>query len=382
MRRRPRRRRSAGRARPTAPRRSAPPLSPDQRAWARFKRNRLGYVSLLDLRACCWSLTTCAEVISNDRPLVARYDGQLVLPARSTTRRRRASAATSPRRPTGTIRSSRERFAKPGNLRRLHAQPALGRLAQLLQPRRRTRRRRAADNWLGTDDAGRDMLARLLYGFRISVWFALALTADRRRDRHPRRRACRATSAAASTSSLQRFIEIWGAVPELYLLIIFASIFEPSILLLLVLLALFGWIGLSDYVRAEFLRNRSARVRQGGARAGPVERADHLAPRAAELDDAGDHLPAVSHERGDPRADLARLPRPGRAAAVPSLGELLRQGKDNLDAWWIIVPTFARAGADAAAADLHRRRAARRLRHAQVMSDAPTLRRPARRSST
>ena len=98
-------------------------------------------------------------------------------------------------------------------------------------------------------------MARLLYGFRVSIWFALALTFV-------------GTVLGVAAGALQgyfggrvdlfsqRLMEIWGAIPELYLLIIFASIFEPSLLLLLVLLSLWGWMGLSDYVRAEFLRNR------------------------------------------------------------------------------------------------------------------------------
>jgi microcin C transport system permease protein len=112
-----------------------------------------------------------------------------------------------------------------------------------------------ATGWAPTAK-GRDVLARLVYGFRVSVWFALALTV-----------VGMAIGVAAGALQgyfggkvdlfVQRLIEIWGALPELYLLIIFASIFEPSLLLLLILLALFGWIGLSDYVRAEFLRNRS-----------------------------------------------------------------------------------------------------------------------------
>ena len=101
------------------------------------------------------------------------------------------------------------------------------------------------------------MTAQLIYGFRVSIWFAFALTAGRHRCSASSPARCRATSAAAPTCFLQRIFEIWGAVPELYLLIIFASIFEPSLLLLLLLLSLWGWLGLSDYVRAEFLRNRN-----------------------------------------------------------------------------------------------------------------------------
>ena len=109
------------------------------------------------------------------------------------------------------------------------------------------------ENILGTDDRGRDVLARLLYGFRLSVIFALALTLigvviglffG----------AIQGYFAGRIDLYLKRFIEIWGSMPELYILIIFASIFEPSILLLILLLSLFGWISLSDYVRAEFLK--------------------------------------------------------------------------------------------------------------------------------
>ena len=99
------------------------------------------------------------------------------------------------------------------------------------------------------------MLAQLIYGFRVSVLFALALTLT-------------GTLLGMATGAIQgffggktdlafqRFIEIWGSMPELYLLIIFSAVFSPSLVLLLILLSLFGWMGLSDYVRAEFLRNR------------------------------------------------------------------------------------------------------------------------------
>ena len=113
----------------------------------------------------------------------------------------------------------------------------------------------STDNWLGTDDRGRDVAARLLYGFRISVLFALALTffgvllgvvTG----------AIQGFFAGKTDLAFQRFIEIWSSMPELYLLIIFSAMFDPSVALLLILLSLFGWMGLSDYVRAEFLRNR------------------------------------------------------------------------------------------------------------------------------
>ena len=181
---------------------------------------------------------------------------------------------------------------------------------------------------------------------------------------------------------MQRLIEIWGAIPELYLLIIFASIFEPSLLLLLVLLSLLGWIGLSDYVRAEFLRNRSLEFVKA-ARAMGLSNAQiiwrHVLPNSM--------TPVITFLPFRMSAAILALTSLdflglGVPSPVPSLGDLLRQGKANLDAWWIIVPTFVLLVADDAAADLHRRRAARRLRHAQVMSRPyrlPAYERAARR---
>jgi microcin C transport system permease protein len=140
---------------------------------------------------------------------------------------------------------------------------------------------------------------------------------------------------------LQRLIEIWNAIPELYLLIIFASIFQPSLLLLLVLLALFGWIGLSDYVRAEFLRNRSLEfvksARALGLSSGQIIWR-HVLPNSM--------TPVITFLPFRMSAAILALVSLdflglGVPPGVPSLGDLVRQGKANLDAWWIIVPTFA-----------------------------------------
>jgi hypothetical protein len=111
----------------------------------------------------------------------------------------------------------------------------------------------------------------------------------------------------------QRLLEIWGSMPELYLLIIFSSIFQPSLGLLLVLLSLFGWMGLSDYVRADFCATASSttcRPRAHGLARSP----HHLASRAAQQHDHGGDLPAFPHECGHPGADQPGLPRPGGAA--------------------------------------------------------------------
>ena len=192
----------------------------------------------------------------------------------------------------------------------------------------------SAEHWLGTDDRGRDVLARLVYGFRDSLLFALALTA-----------VTTAVGVLAGAVQgyfggkvdlvMQRFLEIWGGLPELYLLIILSSFFNPGLLVLLVILALFGWMGLSDYVRAEFLKNRQADYVLAAKSMGVGNRTimwrhilpNSLTPVLAFLPFriSGAVLALTS-------LDFLGL---GVPAAQASLGELLAQGKDNLDAWWI-----------------------------------------------
>ena len=195
------------------------------------------------------------------------------------------------------------------------------------------------DNLLGTDDRGRDVLARLIYGFRLSVLFALALTAigiviglffG----------AIQGYFAGRIDLYLQRFIEIWGSMPELYILIIFASIFEPSILLLIFLLSLFGWISLSDYVRAEFLKGRNMDYVNAARTLGLTDYQiiiKHILPNSLisvvtflPFRISGAILILTS-------LDFLGL---GVPSTTPSLGELLSQGKENISAWWLSLTTF------------------------------------------
>ena len=137
---------------------------------------------------------------------------------------------------------------------------------------------------------------------------------------------------------IQRFTEIWNALPELYLLIIISAIYSPSILLLVVLFALFGWISLADYIRAEFLRNRGLDFVKGaramGLRVPALWR--HILPNS--LTPVITFLPfELSHGLLALTAlDFLGLGVPG----LPSLGDLLRQGKNNLDAWWLSMPVM------------------------------------------
>lgn len=320
-----------------APATAAAPRSPGQRAWARFRRNRLGAWSLVVFLTML-VLSTGAELLSNDRPFVARIDGQWYAPVFSNP----AETALGGDFDTPTDWKDPlivDLLKKPGNWAVVtlnpHSADSLDYFNPVLFPSPPDAR-----NWLGTDSKGRDMIARLLYGFRVSIWFALALTLT----------GTVIGIAAGALQGyfggrvdllLQRFIEIWGAVPELYLLIIFASIFEPSLLLLLILLSLWGWMGLSDYVRAEFFRNRGLEYVKA-ARALGLSNGQiiwrHVLPNSMTpvitflpFRMSGAILALTS-------LDFLGL---GVPASVPSLGELLKLGKENLDAWWIIVPTFA-----------------------------------------
>jgi len=139
----------------------------------------------------------------------------------------------------------------------------------------------------------------------------------------------------------QRFIEIWSSMPELYLLIIFASIFNPSIGLLIILLSLFGWMGLSDYVRAEFLRTRNLDYVMAARSLGVSDIGimfKHLLPNSMvpvltflPFRISGSILALTS-------LDYLGL---GVPPSTPSLGELLSQGKENIDAWWLSMTTFS-----------------------------------------
>jgi microcin C transport system permease protein len=283
-------------------------------------------------------LSALAEFVSNDRPLVAYYNGELTFPVFSNPPETRYGGDFG----TPTDWSDPlidEQFARPGNwrLRTLNRHSAVSLDYFQKEPNPAPP---SARNWLGTDELGRDMLARLLYGFRVSILFAFALTAV-------------GTALGIAAGALQgyfggridlvgqRLIEIWNSIPELYLLIIFASIFAPSLLLLLVLLSLFGWIGLSDYVRAEFLRNRGLEFVKAARAMGLSDWQiiwRHVLPNS--LTPVITFLPFRMSAAILALVSLDFLGL-GVPASVPSLGDLVRQGKANLDAWWIIVPTFA-----------------------------------------
>ncbi len=278
-----------------------------------------------------------AELVSNDRPLVVRYEGQTYFPLFNDYPE--TTFGGDFQTPTDYLDPFiRERLSQGDNwalytLNR-YGPNTLNYFAKEPNPSGPSR-----DNWLGTDDRGRDLLAQLIYGFRVSVLFGIALTVVG---------VALGVAAGAvqgffggkTDLAFQRFIEIWGSMPELYLLIIFSAVFAPSIGLLLVLLSLFGWMGLSDYVRAEFLRNRQLdyvkAARALGVSNGQIIRR-HILPNSM--------TPVVTFlpfRMGAAILALTSLDFLGLGVppGTPSLGELLSQGKNNIDAWWISIFTF------------------------------------------
>ncbi|MCA0326230.1 MAG: ABC transporter permease [Proteobacteria bacterium] len=314
----------------------APSPTPARRAWRRFRRQRLGFWSLI-LFSVLVLLSLAVELISNDKPLLVRYQGQFYVPV----------LTSYPEKTFGGDFDTetdyldpfiRAQLTQPGNWAIYPLNPygakTINYFAEAPNPSAPSRQ-----NWLGTDDRGRDLLAQLIYGFRVSVLFALALTTVG---------VVLGVAAGAvqgyfggkTDLAFQRFIEIWGAMPELYLLIIFSAILSPSIGLLLVLLSLFGWMGLSDYVRAEFLRNRQLDYVKGARAMGvPTRRIiwRHILPNSM--------TPVVTFLPFRMSAAVLALTSLdflglGVPPGTPSLGELLSQGKNNIDAWWISLSTF------------------------------------------
>jgi len=194
-------------------------------------------------------------------------------------------------------------------------------------------------NWLGTDDQGRDVLARLLYGFRLSILFGLTLTAIS---------SIIGVAAGAvqgyfggwTDLIFQRFIEIWSSLPELFLLIIIASIITPSFFVLLGILLLFSWVRLVHVVRAEFLRARNfeyvSAARALGLSNGAII-VKHVLPNATVA--TLTFLPFVLNSSITMLTALDFLGF-GLPPGSPSLGELLLQGKSNLAAPWLGLTGF------------------------------------------
>ncbi len=314
-----------------------PLISPiNQRRWRNFKRNKRGYWSLW-IFLFLFIISLFSEFIANDKPLLIEFDGEYLTPVFSFYPETRFGGDFE------TEADYRDPFVaelieKKGGwvlwppIRYSYDTINLDLKVPAPAPP-------SAENWLGTDDQGRDVVARLLYGFRISVLFGLILTIIS---------SVIGVVAGAVQGYFggwvdllfQRFIEIWTSIPSLYLLIIIAAIIEPSFWILLGILLLFSWVALVGVVRAEFLRGRNFEYVLA-ARALGVSNTKimfkHLLPNAmvATLT----FLPFILNGSITTLTSLDFLGF-GLPPGEPSLGELLKQGKANLQAPWLGISGF------------------------------------------
>lgn len=306
------------------------------RRWRRFKTHRRGVVSLW-LFMLLFGLSMGAELLSNDKPLLIYYQNTFYFPL----------ITAYPETTFGGDFETETDYKDPYVLEQFNRGdnwilfPPIPYSFETIdtQLNHPAPAPPGSHHLLGTDDRARDVLARLIYGFRLSVLFAFTLTligvvvgviAG----------AVQGYFGGRTDLLFQRFMEIWGSMPELYLLIIFASLFNPNILLLLLLLSLFGWMGLADYVRAEFLRARTMVYVKAARAMGTSDRSimfRHLLPNALTpiitflpFRISGAILALTS-------LDFLGL---GVPPSTPSLGELLRQGKANIEAWWLSLSAF------------------------------------------
>ncbi len=313
-----------------------PRLSPlTRRRLGNFRANRRGYWSLwIFLALFIGSLF--AELIANDRPLLVRYDGRFYVPV----------LRAYPETTFGGVFPTEADYRDEAVARLVRAKGWM--LWPPIPYRHDTINYRLSvpapappsrDNWLGTDDQGRDLLARLIYGFRISVLFGLVLTL-----------LSSVIGIAAGAVQgyfggwtdllFQRAIEIWAGLPVLYLLIILASIVEPTFWWLLGLMLLFSWMSLVAVVRAEFYRARNfdyVRAARALGVTNAVIMVRHVLPNAmvATLT----FLPFILNTSVTTLTSLDFMGF-GLPPGSPSLGEILAQGKANLQAPWLGVTGF------------------------------------------
>lgn len=310
--------------------------SPARRAWRRFRANRLGYVSLI-IFAVLFVVSLLAEVLSNDKPLVVRYQGHWYFPVVQTIPET-AFGGDFPTPADYLDPFIREQFSKPGNFAvyppNHYHYSTINYFSTSPSPARPDR-----ENILGTDDRGRDIVARLLYGFRLSAVFAF-IVAGLSSAFGMLYGAIQGYFAGWTDIGMERFKEIWGAMPVLYMLIIFSSLFAPSFWLLVILIGIFSWLGIAAYVRAEFLKNRTLDYVRAARALGQSNRVimwRHILPNSL--------TPVVTLVPFEMAAAVGALTSLdflglGVPPGTPSLGELLNEGKENLDAWWISLSTF------------------------------------------
>jgi len=312
-------------------------LSPvSRRRLQRFRRNRRGWYSLW-MFGVLLVLSLGAELVANDKPLLLCSQGKLYFPAfkRYT---EQAFGGQLPFQPDYRSQYVQTLIKDQGGWMLFAPVPFSADTPNydLQQP---TPSPPTAVNWLGTDDQARDVLARVLYGTRVSILFALALTVI-------------STLIGIAAGALQgyhggwvdligqRLLEVWSGLPVLYLLIILSGFVEPNFWWLLGIMALFSWLALVDVVRAEFLRGRNLEYVQAARALGLPDRwviLRHILPNA--MNATLTYLPFILTGAITTLTALDFLGF-GMPAGSASLGELVNQGKQNLQAPWLGFTAF------------------------------------------
>lgn len=300
-----------------------------------FKKNKRAWFSVIGL-GIIFALSLCSELIANNKPLIVKYKNELYFPVLH----------------NYTDAFWGGDFPTAADYRDILIQKNIKENGWMVMPPipysfntvdyyldGATPSAPDAKHWLGTDEEGRDVLARILYGIRLSLIFAAVLTF--------------VSSAIGIFIGavqgyfggkidiiLQRVIEIWDSLPQLFILIIIASVFLPTFWSLLVILLLFSWTGLTGMVRAEFLRMRNFEFVKAAQVLGVSNfriMFRHILPNA--LVTSITFIPFIMAEAITSLSALDFLGL-GLPQEYPSLGDLVRQGKDNLQAPWIGVSIF------------------------------------------
>ena len=311
-----------------------------RRRWALFRAHRRGAWSLA-VFAVLFGVSLFAEFVANDRPVLVRYEGHFYVPVLRDYSEDTFGDDLLPLEADFTDPRLAERIEARGwmvwpPVRSRYDTVAKDLVVPAPSPP-------GAGHWLGTDDHARDVLARVVYGFRISVLFGFTLTA-----------VSSVVGIAAGAVqgyyggvvdlAFQRFIEVWSGTPELFLLIILASIITPSFWVLLGFLLLFSWMALTRVVRAEFLRGRQLDYVRAARALGVSDRAimvRHILPNA--LVAVFSILPFTLSGSVTLLATLDFLGF-GLPPGSPSLGDLVAQGKGNLQAPWLGIVAFVVLG--------------------------------------
>ncbi|MCP4628130.1 MAG: ABC transporter permease [bacterium] len=308
----------------------------NRRRWRSFKAHRRGFYSLC-IFLTLFFMSLIAEFIANDKPVLVYYKSSLYFPILNsypeTTFGGEFETEADYRDPYVKELMDKNGFALWPLIR--FADDTINYDLTVPAPAPPS-----TQNWLGTDDQGRDIVARLIYGFRISVLFGLCLTLI-------------SSVIGVSAGALQgyyggwidmlgqRFMEIWSGLPVLYLLIILASIVQTNFWWLLGIMLLFSWMMLVDLVRAEFLRGRNLEYVRAARALGSKDLIimfRHILPNA--MVSTITFMPFILSGSVTTLTALDFLGF-GLPVGSPSLGELLRQGKANLHAAWIGISAFA-----------------------------------------